>query len=139
MNSLRLLIVLLILPLTAFSQLNDQQKQVFKEEFKKISDTFENNLKPYLLKFSEQQYKDDYAKANPILLKTRYDIYVQKAGFLREEGFEIFISQLDSGVLIDRDMVVDYFDMSYRNNFPGLDFIFFEKCKDELKKQKGQK
>jgi|GEM_PF-2377850 len=150
--NLRFLIVTLILPVSGFCQLKDKQKEVFKEEFNKVADTFEKNLKPYLLKFSEQQYKPDVQKADPeqqykpdvqkadpLLLTVAFQIYTQKARFIREEGFQNLIFQLDSGILIDQKMVIGYFDLSYRNNFPGLDYIFFEKCADELKKQKGQK
>ena len=137
--NLRFLIVTLILPVSGFCQLKDKQKEVFKEEFNKVADTFEKNLKPYLLKFSEQQYKPDVQKADPLLLTVAFLIYTQKARFIREEGFQNLIFQLDSGILIDQKMVIGYFDLSYRNNFPGLDYIFFEKCADELKKQKGQK
>lgn len=136
---LKLSVILFLLPITALPQLNRQQKEILQEEFNTIADIFEKNVKPYLLKFSEQQYREDFGKANPLLLNMRYKIYLQKAGFLREEGFQIIVSRLDSGVLIDRAMVVDYFDIIYRDNFPGLDYIFFEKCADELKKQKGQK
>ena len=137
--NLRFLIVTLILPVSGFCQLKDKQKEIFKEEFNKVADTFEKNLKPYLLKFSEQQYKPDVQKADPLLLTVAFQIYTQKARFIREEGFQNLIFQLDSGILIDQKMVIGYFDLSYRNNFPGLDYIFFEKCADELKKQKGQK
>lgn len=108
-------------------------EELFKKEFNKVADVYEKTLRPYLLKFATNQFK---GSSNTIeqkqLIDSYYRIYLQKMEKLRSDGYTSLLQQFPNQK-IGRIEIIDYFDFSYRVQFTGLDYEFFESCAEDLK------
>lgn len=119
-------------PITEFAQAGNDE-EAFKKTFNAVADTFEKRVKPYLLKFSSNQFNvDSNTPEGKHLIDSYYRIYLQKAEHIRSD---IFVN-LNSRLLkerVDKSSITDSFIFSYRIQFPGLDYAFFESCEKDLK------
>lgn len=126
MNKVVCLIALLIV-LTSTSKVRSQN---FENDFNRVAETFEKELKPYLLRFVQAQYPE-LPKTSEMQMRDQvlYDSYLQKAKLLTRD--------LKRGLMKDnaeatRKEIYDVFDIAYRMEFPGLDKQYFEKIRKSL-------
>lgn len=107
----------------------------FEKNFDVVAFVYLENVKPYLLEFSKKQYKiDTNNEASNHLIDSRYRIYLQQAEQLRTQSFiELHERIIKDKKQFDKSFLIEYFDLAYRNQFSGLDYVFFEKCKKDLR------
>jgi hypothetical protein len=96
-----------------------------------VGKIFETEFMPYARKFAEASYPLKLRSEN--LTDAQYRIYVSKArslteGFLNAELYQQ--GTPPSG--LNENFVYLMFEAAYRNNFPGLDYTFFEKTESKL-------
>ncbi len=126
-------LAILLISIIDYAQSNPKVSE-FEKDFNVVASVYEKNVKPYLLEFSKKQYKTDADKEGfNDLIDSRYRIYWQQAENLRKESFiELQKSNAKDKMELSKSFLIEYFDLAYRNRFPGLDYAFFDKCKDEL-------
>ncbi len=126
-------LAILLISIIDYAQSNPKVSE-FEKDFNVVASVYEKNVKPYLLEFSKKQYKTDADKEGfNDLIDSRYRIYWQQAENLRKESFiELQKSNAKDKMELSKSFLIEYFDFDYRHRFPGLDYAFFDKCKDEL-------
>jgi len=137
-------IIFLLIGLTTLSDcLYGQEKNetdTFKKDFDNVADVFENNIKSYLLKFAEMQFNPKDSLKTKEAIKAQIHLFEQKVKELRVESYKELLK--DKGERKTKDYILGYFSFLYSSQFPGLDYVYFEKCKNQviiLIKNEGQK
>ncbi len=120
-----------------FSQLvTGQNASKFDRDFDSVADAFEENLKPYLEKFVKAQFNNPPQTESQRLLEiSSMDVYVQKAAHLRTDFKKVMLKDKDMNDerISNRKRIIDSFERLYKYEFPGLDYLYFEKVKSQLK------
>lgn len=130
MKIIVLIVIAWVFPISDFAQVDHTD---FQKTFNEVADTYEKNVKPYLEKFSRNQFKiDQVTPETERLINSYYRIYLQKTEELRRDGYAE-ISQKAKLEKITKEYLIGYFDLAYRVQFPGLDYVFYESCAEQLK------
>ena len=131
----RLLQIVLIMLVFVYSkaQSTTQTSNDFDKDFAFVSEIFRNTAEPYFGIFAENLIKPEERKANGIQAFKQARISLYK---IKIESFEISILRHLKGEFkdktFDRKALLQLFVSTYEDEFPGLDYTFYEKVSKEV-------
>jgi len=124
----------------------DQEDSVsqFRNDFNQVADAFESNAKPYINEFTSRQIEplaNDASKEletiHKLLIETNSMIHMARLEEFRKRSFASLLERMPESYNSERDMkkIIQFFELAYKNEFLYLDYKFFQKVKEDLKKK----
>jgi hypothetical protein len=125
---MKILIILFALQAGVFSLFAGTPQILSKSDsvlISTIGSQFEQAFSPFARKFAQESYPSKIRTEG--LIDAQYRIYINKAHMLTE-GF--LSPDIYTGISeISKEFVYSVFESAYRNNFPGLNYSFFDKVR----------
>lgn len=106
------------------------QNEVFKKDFDTVTNIFEEELAPYLYKFAKNQMSPNMdSLTREDMIQYKIEFFKEKVKRVRDENFKK-LSKIaeDKTQSVNKDYLLGYFHMCYTMEFPGVDYIYFDKC-----------
>lgn len=101
--------------------------------FNQVADIFEKGAQPYFQRFAEIKFPPgDTSAARRQAIESQFRIYRDQATTLRKESLDFFAKDTNKE-RFNKDFLLRYFTTLYANNFPGLDYKFFEEVERQVK------
>jgi hypothetical protein len=102
------------------------------KDLEEVSEIYVENLKPYLKKFSN-------ALSPPKLVgdkregfvKSQYQLFLAKTEFVQKKAIEELLKMSAPKNTNETQWIISAYAQVFMVEFPGLDYQYFEKCKDE--------
>ena len=114
-----------------------QSRSQFDQNFDSVAVSFEENLNPYIEKFVKIQfYNPPQTEEQKLLEKSSVNIYLQKASNLRIDLKKQLLDKNDTKNM-NKKQIFGYFEIMYKIEFLGLDYLYYEKIRTQLKISSG--
>lgn len=108
-----------------------QTTSSIEADLDQASKVFKQNLKPYIKNFAEAQFPPSLENnIRTVRVQMLEELYFKKAEY---SSRELIKTALQDAHQIKPESTYSLFEQLYRYEFPGLDYVFFEKVKKELK------
>lgn len=104
--------------------------------YETVFNIYQEELEPYLTKFSYAQYKDlEQSEEYKLMVQTRLFIYRDKTKSLKSKCLEGIKKVSCKGTEMETiSFISGFLDEMFRYEFPGLDFGFYDKVNVRIAK-----
>lgn len=114
--------------------------ELYKNDYDKVAAVYQRNIESYLYKFASNQEEPLSSKATKEE-ETARQRAIESMVTIYRQNLEVFISKSFDHLskekaatykIEDKHFIIGYFDFSLRIQFPGLDYTYFKKSREDI-------